>query len=461
MKIIEQHHLLWRAGFGPNVAKTFDDSISKTQLVQQIFDNSADYSSIQKPTTTIDSFQTFKMMKAEDKKEFIKKSTESILEIAMLWLDKMANDEAQLRERMVFFWHDHFASSDQWDKIVLQQNETLRKHALGSFRDLLKAMCKDALLLRYLDNPKNEKSAPNENFARELLELFTLGEGQYAEQDIKAAARAFTGHAFDADGNYLFRPFLHDYDVKTFLGKTGRWDAEDIIDFILEQEQTAIHITSKIYAYFVHPEKIDTEMVHQLAKDFYQSDYDINKLLKSIFLSEWFYAPENMGVKIKSPIDLLVGLMRQFNIQFKDARTLLILGRTLGQVPFHPPNVAGWPLGKQWIDSGSLLYRMSLPDFLFLGKSIVIPDKILDQVAQAPIPESFNDSASIDFDLKPMVQKIQEINADSQYLRASQLLLQTTTLEKDNTLQKWMLSNSATTEELILNFLRLPEYQLC
>jgi uncharacterized protein (DUF1800 family) len=214
-------------------------------------------------------------------------------------------------------------------------------------------------MLQYLNNQYNTQNAPNENFAREVMELFTLGRGHYTEQDIKEAARAFTGWGYDKDGEFVFRTLAHDYGDKTFLGRSGSFEGDDILDILLEQKQTARFITQKVYTFFVSDE-IDEYKIETLSEKFYASGYDITSLLKEIFTSEWFYHRKIIGSKIKSPIELIASNMHMFKLDFDNIEALVGIQKLLGQILFRPPNVAGWPSGAEWIDASTLLLRLRL-----------------------------------------------------------------------------------------------------
>jgi uncharacterized protein (DUF1800 family) len=215
-------------------------------------------------------------------------------------------------------------------------------------------------MLRYLDGARSRKGEPNENFARELLELFTLGEGHYTEADIKAAARAFTGWTIDRQtGAFTLRPRWHDGGIKDFLGWRGAYDGDGILDILLNHPRTAEQVVEKLWRAFVSnsPERAQ---VQRLATLFRDSDYEIKPLLQALLASRAFRAPEARGRLIKSPIDLLVGTARQFQIPLEQPQRLVHLGRRLGQDLFDPPNVKGWPGGTAWITTDSLLERQSL-----------------------------------------------------------------------------------------------------
>ena len=205
------------------------------------------------------------------------------------WVQKMADSNNPLRDRMTLFWHGHFAMISKKNPFVSKSYiNTLEKFAFGNFKDLVLAMARDPGMIRFLNNQQNKKGQPNENFARELLELFTIGIGHYTEQDIKEAARAFTGWQADKKNEFTFSKKRHDFGKKTFFGQSGNFGGEDIIDLILEKKETAKFITTKIYKYFVN-KNIDQPIIEELADTFYHSNYDIEKLMRAIFSSEWFY----------------------------------------------------------------------------------------------------------------------------------------------------------------------------
>ena len=459
----DQHlkHLYNRFGFGLKAFQFTDlTGRPKQEVIDEIFKRSKRQTSLDtiKPLQQVAMLNT---LSEEEKKNIFGASAQNILRIGLNWVDLMVHDPAQLRERMVLFWHDHFASSSLWDVQVYQQNETLRQHALGNFRDLLKAMCHDPMLLKFLNNDSNRKQSPNENFTRELLELFTLGEGHYTEGDIREGGRAFTGHSNTLQGDYIFRPQAHDYGEKTFMGRTGRFDGDDIVDMILEKKQVAIHITKKIYRYFVNTE-IDTSLIDQLSEAFYSSGYDIELLMRMIAESDWFYEKGNIGTKVKSPIDLVVGMMKHCAVEFKDHKLLVGISRIMGQVPFHPPNVSGWPIGKQWIDSSSLLFRMRLADFLFLGQKINKRSKDpLTMENRKPDNNSHQSNNALNFDLSGL-RKLSGSGTSKEKLRSlAGFLLNTDPENSKEVLLQWAMPVSKNDDLMILNLLRLPEYQLC
>jgi uncharacterized protein (DUF1800 family) len=365
---MKNQHLMWRAGFGPAVEQL--DDLSRF-TPQQIY-KGLEKASAKKPeyvNVANDYLQGLFMgvedvgrlaRKEEDRKKIQQSNREGIRNLNLYWVHEMVNSAAQLREKMAFFWHGHFACRNL--NIFYQQGllDVIRRNALGNFGTLLKEVSRTAAMLNFLNNQQNRKDHPNENFAREVMELFTLGRGNYSENDIREAARAFTGWAANARGEFVFRRFQHDFGSKTVLGKTGNFGGEEVLDILLEQKQTAKFIAEKVYRFFVN-EQVDPAHVNWLADRFYTSRYDISALMQDVFTSDWFYDEKNVGVKIKSPIELMVGIQRMLPMKVKQEEAMLLLQRTLGQVLFYPPNVAGWPGGRTWIDSSSLMVRMRLP----------------------------------------------------------------------------------------------------
>ncbi len=304
-----------------------------------------------------------RMMTQAQRQRERKENVRLMMQQNVRWIDRMSAGKGMMREKMTLFWHDHFACRFPTILFTETQNNTLRKHALGSFRDLLFAISKDPGMLSFLNNQQNVKEQPNENFARELLELFTLGRGHYSERDIHEAARAFTGWGFNLLGEFVFRRQRHDTGTKEFLGRRGNFSGEDILHIVLEQRQTARYLTEKLYRYLVHPE-VDEEVVAAWSEVLYESDYDIAGLLITMFHSNHFYEERNIGARIKSPVEYLVSLIRKFDLSFAEQKGIIVVQKVLGQTLFQPPNIAGWPDGRAWIDGSSLMFRLMLPRFL-------------------------------------------------------------------------------------------------
>ncbi|MBP9881459.1 MAG: DUF1800 domain-containing protein, partial [Chitinophagales bacterium] len=357
-------HLYLRAGFGETpvvIKKKKQQSIQK--LVDELFNDAKQNNPITYLENPADSKEVgnFKVLL------LILKSRDQMQELNIEWLKTLHTTKSVLREKMTLFWHNHFATSTQLAYLMQVQNNTLRKNALGKFDKLLHAISTDPAMIIYLNNQQNKKDAPNENFAREVMELFTLGEGNlYTEKDIKEAARAFTGWTVNKRGKFEFVEKEHDDGEKEFMGMKGNFNGQDIINILLSKKQTARYVTYKIYKEFVNDD-VDETIVAQLTDQFFESGYDIGKLMKTIFTADWFYDEKNVGTHIASPVELLTRYKRLLNIGFKDDKAQLVVQKVLGQVLFFPPNVAGWPGGKNWVDSSTLTLRMNIPTRIVEG----------------------------------------------------------------------------------------------
>ncbi len=312
-----------------------------------------------------------KGMTAEQLKAKNRGIREAFINMSTAWMTRMATSPAQLREKMTLFWHGHFACRVRRPDAALSLHNTMRKHALGKFPDLLRAVSQEAAMLQFLNNQQNRKEHANENFAREVMELFTLGRGNYTETDVKEAARAFTGWGYDRDNTFRFRERQHDAGSKTFLGQTGNFTGDDVLRIILQQPAAATFLVTKIYRFFVN-DTPDPARIAPLAASFRKSGYDVAALLEDIFSANWFYDPANVGSHIKSPVELLAGLRRTLNLKLDRDAVLLGYQKALGQTLFQPPNVAGWPGGRNWIDSSSLLLRLQLPAILFKNADFAV-----------------------------------------------------------------------------------------
>jgi uncharacterized protein (DUF1800 family) len=285
------------------------------------------------------------------------------------WLQRMRTSPRPLQEKLTLFWHGHFATS--MEKVrssyaLYRQNETLRKHAFGSWRDLLVAVGKDPAMLIYLDNAHSRKEHPNENFARELMELFTLGEGHYTEEDIKEAARAFTGWTLHPQRfAFIYRANMHDSGGKKFMGRRGALTGEDIIDTIVAQPQARLYIAEKIWRFFAYDEP-EPELVFKLGASM-GSKMEFRPLLRTLLLSREFYSARALRTQIKSPVQWLVGLCKSLDAELPPPPACSFMLRLLGQELFAPPNVKGWDGGYAWITTATLLYRYNLAGLMIRG----------------------------------------------------------------------------------------------
>jgi uncharacterized protein (DUF1800 family) len=475
---LKNQHLLWRAGFGPMAENAAElDNISQKDLwllllktsskspekinvaqnlVDGLFKGVQDAANVQKQELT-----------NEQKKMIREQSRDDLKNLNLLWLDEMINSEAQLREKMSLFWHGHFACrviNSYFQQDLLQ---TIRENALGNFKDMLVAVSKSPSMLSFLNNQQNRKQHPNENFAREVMELFTMGRGNYTENDVKEAARSFTGWGFNIKGEFVFRKFQHDTDAKTVLGKTGNFDGDDVLNILLEQKQTARYLTKKIYKYFVN-ENVDEVKADWLATRFYESGYDIKKLLTDIFTSAWFYDEKNIGAQIKSPIQLIAGIRRLLPMELENDQAQLLFQRALGQILFYPPNVAGWPGGKTWIDSSSLMLRLRIPQILTANDVMDIRPKTDDDVQGGMMEANKKIKAAVKGGTAntdwALVSKIFEATPrETLQQKITETVLQTKGHINDAVLEKYLNKESREnfTKSAVVNLMCTPEYQLC
>ncbi len=374
----EARHLLLRTGFGatPQQIRALEP-MDRARAVRTILDATVTEAVTPPPAfmanTRPDWPAHYRSTDEEAKMAFNKARDAEAVELKAWWYAEMIATPSPFTERMVLFWHNHFTSS--MDKVrhtdlLFRQNALFRQTTTGSFRTLVHAVAKDPAMVRYLDSQANRKAAPNENFARELLELYTLGEGRYSEKDIREAARAFTGwHMNDTDGQFRFNKGQHDDGVKTVLGKTGKFDGGDVIDIILARPDTAVFMTAKLWREFVS-DTPDAAEVSRLAKIYRDSDYDTRAVLEAIFAAPAFWAAEQRGALIKSPVELLVGTVRSFEIPIADTTPFVEYGRRLRQDIFNPPNVKGWPGGTWWISTYTLLERREVVLRLLNGSDL-------------------------------------------------------------------------------------------
>jgi uncharacterized protein (DUF1800 family) len=452
-------HLYWRIGFGtlPTELELLSKK-SKKEVVENLFETSKKVTPLKVDTTDLEVLMmgSYDMMK-DNKKQIQKLSREKILALNVAWVDRLSNAEELLREKMTLFWANHFVCED--NNFIFTQNfhNTLRKHALGNFKDFVVAISKEAAMTKYLNTKQNKKQKPNENFARELMELFTLGVGHYTEQDIKESARAFTGYGHDFQGDFSFRKRQHDEGNKTFFGKTGSFTGDDIINIILENKQCANYICGKLYRYFVN-DTINENHVKAMAAVFYK-DYNIEKLMRFTLLSDWFYDDKNIGTKIKSPIEFLVGLKTVVPVNFKDEKQLLYMQKLLGQMLLNPPNVAGWKGGRSWIDSNTIVLRLKLPS-LILNNGYISKVKegasdagidIKKEVFKKQFGKRFkteNDWGYFNSQFKNI-----EINDLENYVLACNISESASTYLKS--------LNKVSKQEHCVQLMSLPEYQMC
>jgi uncharacterized protein (DUF1800 family) len=297
------------------------------------------------------------------------------------------------------------------------------------------------------------------------MELFTMGRGYYTESDVKEGARSFTGWGFNLKGEFVNRPFQHDNGSKIFLGKTGNFNGDDIIDIILEQKATARFITHKIYKFFVNDE-VDKDKAEWLAARFHQSNYNLGQLMNDIFLSDWFYEEKNIGTRIKSPVELLAGIRRLLPMELERPEMQLLFQRVLGQVLFYPPNVAGWPGGKNWIDSSALMFRMRLPQILTNADEFLIKPKNDDDVMMGNVGVDKRPKANklnVTVDWNSVVKVLNTTDRNNLIQKVKSIVLQTKSSINPGVLKRYVdnTSREGFIKSSIIELMSTPEYQLC
>lgn len=374
-------HLLRRAGFGATEAELdeytalgFSGAVERLLAFELVDDSPVDQTLASLPLD---------LAKIEDAKFW--------------WLTRMLYTRRPLQEKMVLFWHTHFATANSKvgnPGLMLGQLTLFRTLGLGNFETLLQRVTRDPAMLIWLDNRLNVKRAPNENFAREVMELFTIGIGNYSEDDVKAAARAFTGYTLNGQTKeFVLRPNAHDAEPKTFMGETRNWDADDILAWLVRHPATASRLTTKLFEFFAYDSPAPAT-VDRLTATWTNSNFDIRAVVRDILLGPEFLSAQAFHGQIKQPVEYLVGTIKSLNVQNlgRDATQVL---RRMGQDLLNPPDVSGWPGGPAWINATTLFERFNFanrlasgrvpaqPYFtdipgLIRGKSLQTPEAIVD-----------------------------------------------------------------------------------
>ncbi|MGH6641026.1 MAG: DUF1800 domain-containing protein [Polaromonas sp.] len=410
----QARHLLVRAGFAPD--QTEVEALTG-QPIRQAVSGLIRKAQISKPLYPAPAFAShpppipYRLLKNKEEQQAQRQQQQREgLELKTWWMREMIESPAPLQERMTLFWHNHFATSQQKvnsAQAMWKQHLLLRAEALGNFRSLLHAVAKDPAMLVYLDGANSRKEAPNENFAREVMELFTLGEatqgGNYTEQDIREAARAFTGWSVERDDySFKFRPFFHDDGVKTVLGRSGNFDGDAVLDILLEQPAAARFIVGKLWKEFVSPVPDDAQL-ERIAQRFRASGYDIGTALNELLLTDAFWAESNRGSLIKSPVDLVVGTVRQFGFSYTDVMPFALKAAQLGQNLLAPPNVKGWPGQNDWINATTLLERKRFTEQLFRAVELKGESKMAP-IAMGPGGRLMDEAANSMISMRPLRQ---------------------------------------------------------
>lgn len=371
-------HLLRRAGFG-GTPQEIDQlaAMGKQKAVDSLLNYDAIRTNSPRPSVErMEPVERTAMRSASDEeRQRIRQERQAKEQVQThllrrWWIERMVESPRPLEEKMTLFWHGHFTSGAREVRsayMLAQQNELLRENATENFRKLLMEISKDPAMLLYLNNAQSNLQHPNENYARELMELFTMGRGNYTEKDVQEAARAFTGWSIDRDTDtFQFRPRQHDTGRKTVLGTSGNLNGGDVIDIILSKPQTAENIVRKLWKFFAGDEP-PKNVVRYLASVFRKNNYEIKPVLRAMFLHNAFYSPAVMNSHVKSPVELLVGTMRSLNIKPVDLDGMVLGLRLMGQDLFQPPNVKGWDGGMTWINTATLYNRYNVAGRVISG----------------------------------------------------------------------------------------------
>ena len=368
---------LWslRLGFSGKQSKTIEQ-MGLTAFLEKSFAASYDK---QIPSLLDNSPKSFKELRANRQeikkldptkvKEYVKAELKVSMEMKAWWLKKMIDDDFPLREKMTCFWHNHFVCSYQKVKVnywIYQHNQILREHAFGNFKTLTKKIIQSNAMVRYLDNVDNRRDKINENLSRELLELFTLGIGNYSEDDIKNGAKGLAGLNI-GENQAVYRPFLENDDTITYFGKTGKFKADELIDIIFEQKAIPYLITRKILQWFIY-DTPTPELVSYYGDYFRKVDFEIKPLLIKIFIEEC--TKENAGSKIKDPLTYILQIMNELNSKQSNLKLVAFYLKQQGMDLFNQPNVKGWNGGKEWLSSQVYLQRNTTADLLCNGRTI-------------------------------------------------------------------------------------------
>ena len=413
----EARHLLWRAGFGgtpgqiaaiaglgPERAVDYllespdvrDESPAADQFDRNIMrpynQQEQQMAAQARRTRDEDTLARLRAMRQQAQGQ----DRRQMREIQRWWLRRMIETPRPLEEKMTLFWHGHFATSyrtieDSYH--MYMQNQRFRKHALGSYKQLMREIIRDPAMLAYLDNNDSRKGSPNENLARELMELFSMGVGTYSERDIKEGARALTGYTF-RDDEFVFDRENHDGGRKRIFGRTANFDGDGFVDGILAQRATGDFITRKLYEFFVGdlPEDMRDaspavdSVLGKMRLTFVRSGYAMKPLLRELLLSRHFYSEDVRGQRIKSPTELVVGGVRELRTPVRDLSALLDAMDLMGQSLFFPPSVAGWPGGRTWINTSTMFVRQNTLAFLLTGRRPGGADALADRQPYEPGP---------------------------------------------------------------------------
>ncbi|MBS0198206.1 MAG: DUF1800 domain-containing protein [Planctomycetes bacterium] len=399
----EARHLLWRAGFGGTAEqiatlaswgpeKAVDHILNFEKVPGEPIPADKFDREIMRPPTPAEREMYRAAQRAQDenklaevrrmRQEREQSDRQQMANIQKWWLTRMIETPRPLEEKLTLFWHGLLATNYRTIENsyhMFAQNQLFRKHAAGNYGDLLHGLIRDPAMIAYLDNNDSKKNKPNENLAREIMELFSLGIGNYTERDIKEGARALTGFTFE-DDDFVFQAKNHDTGQKTIFGKTAPFDGDGFVDAILAQPACSRYISRRLYHFFVADVPPDERggdkeldpaqrsVLRQLASNLAGGNYNIRPVLRKLFLSEHFYEPRFRNQQIKSPVELVVGAIRSLNAPPRDLSILNDALDLMGQRIFFPPSVKGWDGGRSWINTSTLFVRQNVLAFLLTGK---------------------------------------------------------------------------------------------
>lgn len=487
----QARHLLWRAGFGGTSSQIralatmgVEEAVallvdpSRSEAPQAVASDRFSRTIMQEPTEEErrryrvalqnrdeDVVAQFRLRQQQQQRA----DRRQIADMQRWWLQRMIETPRPLEERMTLFWHGHFATG--YRKIensyhLFQQNQLFRSQAVGNFATILGGIVRDPAMLGYLDNQLNRRAAPNENLAREIMELFALGEGNYTENDIKEGARALTGYSFE-NNEFVFRQPQHDTGSKRILGRSGNFDGEDFVQIILAQRACSEFIAKKLYEFFVAAVPSDrrdpaynpaVSAIKQLARTMVQNRYELAPVLTELFQSRHFYSQRFICEQIKSPVQLVVGAVRSLHTPVRDLGILNDALSLMGQQLFEPPSVAGWAGGRSWINTSTLFVRQNILTFLLTGKTPSGYDPLADTQKYDPtglLDDLARTQPGADRDPKQVASYLARFalgpNPPAQSLRVLDDFIEST--------------GSRVTPDTVTGMLALltamPEYQLC
>ncbi|MFI4897890.1 MAG: DUF1800 family protein [Phycisphaerales bacterium JB059] len=480
-------HLLWRAGFGGTpsqiqtlaswgVDKAVDHLLDFEQVPYETPSPDRFDPDIMRPLSEEDRQRLRNAQRSQDentlaqyrlrRQQAQRRDRQQIVEMQRWWLKRMIETPRPFEEKMTLFWHGRLPTGYRTIENsyhMYLQNQMFRAHGAGNFGAILTAIVHDPAMLKYLDNDESSKRRPNENLARELMELFSLGVGAYTERDIKEGARALTGYTF-RDDEFYFDRRNHDTGTKLILGVRGAHDGESFVRAILAQKACSHYLASNLYRFFVRhiptdPRQQDEDtqkIVSRIASSLRRWDYEIRPVLRELFTSEHFYHPRIVGEQIKSPVELVVGAVRSLNTPARDLGVLNDALDLMGQRLFFPPSVKGWDGGRAWINTSTMFVRQNILAFLLTGKKPVGYDAMAEHESFDPMPLlstlEAGDPGSTN-DARKVVDYLLRLTLGDTPASAREVL--TEFIESHGGVRKDVVTGA------LLLITAMPEYQLC